>query len=126
MIRNFILGFLTLFSSASMSIAQLNAEEAKKLQSELEYTRKEAQRFRYLMVAEEIAIRSTQVNDKELAALLALQAFNFNSKQNGYPSNCSIYNGLSSALKNYDLLPKILNSNNQKTYTNGNRKKTDS
>ncbi len=124
MIKNFILGFLTLLSSASMSIAQLNEEDAKKLQRELEYVHKEADRFRYLMVANEISIRSVEINDKELAALLALQAYNYNVKYKGYERNSNVYFGLSNALKNYGKLPTRLDSNTQKMNGYGKEKMT--
>lgn len=58
-----------------------------------------AERERYLSVAKAIALKSKELkNDKDLEALLAQQAYNFNTKYNGYPYDNDVYNGLFAAL----------------------------
>lgn len=90
-------------------IAKDNADRAtraQKLAEENEAKAKaeeaRAQRERYLSVAKAIALKSKELkNDKEQEALLAQQAYNFNTKYTGYPYDNDIYNGLFSALKEY-------------------------
>ncbi|MBS1981722.1 MAG: High-affnity carbon uptake protein Hat/HatR [Bacteroidetes bacterium] len=75
-------------------IADANADAAIKAQ-------KAAERERYLAVAKSIALKSKELTDFEQAALLAQQAYNFNTRFNGYAYDNDIYNGLFSALRNY-------------------------
>lgn len=96
--------------------AEQNAEEAKKQQQIAEAQKKkaddnaaaaikaqkEAERERYLAVARSIALKSKELNDNETAALLAQQAYNFNTRFNGYAYDNDIYNGLFYALRNYN------------------------
>jgi len=90
-------------------IAKANAEKAIKAQAlaETNFKRakeeeRKAQRERYLAIANAMAIKSKELNDKEQEGLLAQQAYNFNTQYDGYPYNNDIYNGLFSALKKYD------------------------
>ncbi|MBI1769058.1 MAG: hypothetical protein HYR67_11855, partial [Bacteroidetes bacterium] len=110
--RNSVLGFLALISSMSMSVAQQNPQQ---LQQSLEMARKETDRLRYIMIANEISIRSQELNNKELAALLAVQAYNYNSKNRGYDYNSNAYGGLASALKQFDSLPIKQNGDSKLT-----------
>jgi WD40 repeat protein len=96
--------------------AKLSAAEAKKQQGIAEQRKLEAdknaaeanrqkdiaQRERYLSVAKAIALKSKELNDNELGALLAQQAYNFNTSHKGYAYDNDIYNGLFQALKKYD------------------------
>jgi WD40 repeat protein len=118
--KNIILCFLATTWSISIGFAQLNAQEAQQLRKEAKDNKEkvrrmeietreariEAERFRYLMLADEIAIRSTEINDKRLAGLLVLQAYNFNAQYKGYKYNSIIYFGLSNAIRNFDRFPK--------------------
>lgn len=58
-----------------------------------------AQQKQYIATAKAMAIKSPQVPDKELQALMAQQAYNFNKKYEGYAYDDAIYNGLHAALK---------------------------
>ncbi|HTH56269.1 MAG TPA: hypothetical protein VL728_09500 [Cyclobacteriaceae bacterium] len=62
----------------------------------------EADRQRYLAVAKTLALKSKEINDKELRALLAQQGYNFNTKNAGYEFDNDVYNGLFLALKAWD------------------------
>lgn len=71
-------------------IAKLQAEKNEK----------ESIRQRYLAIAKSMAIKSKELNnDPEQEALLAQQAFNFNSNYGGYEYDNDIYSGLYYALK---------------------------
>jgi WD40 repeat protein/energy-coupling factor transporter ATP-binding protein EcfA2 len=61
-----------------------------------------ADRRRYLSIAKGMALKSKEINDPELQALLAQQAYNFNAKYEGYTYDNDIYNGLYAALDKYD------------------------
>jgi WD40 repeat protein len=62
----------------------------------------QADQQRYQALAKALALKSKEINDKEQRALLAQQAYNFNTKYDGYPFNNEVYNGLFSALKALD------------------------
>ena len=76
--------------------------QAKKNEQEANRQKDIAQRERYLSVAKAIALKSKELNDEEVEGLLAQQAYNFNTKYNGYAFDNDIYNGLFTALKKYD------------------------
>lgn len=61
--------------------------------------------MRYLAVADALAEQSLEMQDKELSALLAVQAHNFSVSNNGYRFNAKIYNALFNALKKNGLYP---------------------
>jgi WD40 repeat protein len=74
---------------------------------------KTAVRFKLQLIAKEMLEKSVSVRDKELLALIGLQAYNFNKKNGGYLFDDKIYNGLLSALKKYGRLPKPLEGHTQ-------------
>ncbi|MBS1487382.1 MAG: High-affnity carbon uptake protein Hat/HatR [Bacteroidetes bacterium] len=89
--------------------ATKNAEIARKAEAKAKdneqkaiAAQKAAERERYLAVAKSIALKSKELNDNETAALLAQQAYNFNTRFNGYLYDNDVYNGLFKALKNYN------------------------
>lgn len=61
-----------------------------------------AEQSRYRATAKAMAIKSKDVPDKELQALLAQQAYQFNLANQGYHYDNDIYNGLYLALKAHD------------------------
>jgi len=97
-------------------LAQKNAEEArqnairatnnealaKEKEQEAIRNAKEAMRQRYIAQAKAMAVKSKELNDPEQEALIAQQAFKFNSEHEGYVYDNDIYNGLYAALKRYD------------------------
>lgn len=86
------------------AMADRSAEMARKVKLEVD-------RLRYLSITDAISTRSRELNNnKELAALLAVQAYNFNSSYYGYEYNNNVYGGLVDALKRYDSLPINLNN----------------
>lgn len=60
-----------------------------------------AQQKQYIATAKAMAIKSPQIPDRELQALMAQQAYNFNKKYEGYPYDDAIYNGLHEALEEW-------------------------
>lgn len=62
----------------------------------------DADRRRYLSIAKSMALKSKEVNDPVVQALLSQQAYNFNKKYDGYAFDNDIYNGLYAALEKYD------------------------
>lgn len=65
--------------------------------------RDEAQKQRYLATAKAMAIKSKELgNTLEKEALVAQQAYIFNTKYDGYKYDSDIYGGLYTALKNND------------------------
>jgi len=89
--------------------ARLNAERAQeneKLAKEQEQiaikNAAEALRQRYIAQAKAMAVKSKELNDPEQEALIAQQAFKFNSEHQGYVYDNDIYNGLYAALKKFD------------------------
>jgi hypothetical protein len=91
-------------------IAIVNEQRA--VQAEARAVRAEAQvkRMRQMAVALELAERSTEMQDKEISALMALQAYNFVIQQNESSYNNKIYNGLLDALKKFILEPRDLSN----------------
>jgi WD40 repeat protein len=67
--------------------------------------KKEADRRRYLSLAQSIAESSLEVRDLELSNLLAIQASNFNMKYGGYRYNPKIHHALTKALLKSHRLP---------------------
>lgn len=81
--------------------AKRNEDLAKEQQALAIKNAEESQRQKYIAFAKAMAIKSKELNDIELQALLAQQAYLFNTKYNGYPYDDAIYNGLHEALKEY-------------------------
>ncbi|MBX7124729.1 MAG: High-affnity carbon uptake protein Hat/HatR [Cyclobacteriaceae bacterium] len=89
-------------------LAQLNENKAKTQQKLAEENEKKAKveeekarRERYLALGKAMAVKSKELNnDPQLEALIAQQAYNFNTRFNGYAYDGDVYNGLYSALKN--------------------------
>ena len=61
--------------------------------------RERAERLSMQSLARSLGIKSTQLPDQEVKALLALQAYQFNQEFNGYTFQADIYNGLYQAYK---------------------------
>lgn len=81
-------------------LALKNEKEAIKQQKEAEAARVEAYEQRMLSVAKTMAVKSQSINtDKNLKALLSLQAFKYNEEYKGESFDVDIYNGLYSSLK---------------------------
>lgn len=82
-------------------LAQDNEQQARIAEAEAKRQEEEARRRRYLSIAKSMAIKSMDLsNDPEQEALIAQQAFNFNSTNGGYEFDNDIYRGLYYALKN--------------------------
>jgi len=79
-----------------------NETLAKEKEQEAIRNAKEAMRQRYIAQAKAMAVKSKELNDPEQEALIAQQAFKFNSEHEGYVYDNDIYNGLYAALKRYD------------------------
>jgi hypothetical protein len=96
--------------------AELNAtrarneeQRAKKAQNEAEVSaeaarvaRSIAEQKQYIATAKAMALKSVEIPDRELEALLAQQAYNFNHDHDGYKYDDAVYNGLHEALEKYN------------------------
>lgn len=78
---------------------------------------KEANRLRYLSIARDVAIRSTEVEDKDLSTLLAIQSNTLHKNFGGYPYDDQIYNALFKAVKDQGSLPKDLSDPTQPSHS---------
>jgi WD40 repeat protein/energy-coupling factor transporter ATP-binding protein EcfA2 len=87
-------------ATKSAEVARLAEKKAIAAQKVAEEAQRNAEREKYLALAKAMALKSKEINsDKELRALVAQQAYNFNLKYSGYAFNNEVYNGLFSALK---------------------------
>ncbi|MCD9014097.1 nSTAND1 domain-containing NTPase [Parachryseolinea silvisoli] len=82
--------------------AQTNEKFAKEQELIAIQNAKEAMRQRYIAQAKAMAVKSKELNDIEQQALIAQQAYKFNSEHEGYIYDNDIYNGLYAALKKQD------------------------
>jgi WD40 repeat protein len=104
----------TALAKANEKKAKDNEALAKQRAEEARIANEDAQRRRFIATAKAVAVKSKDVPDKELQALLAQQAFLFNDKHNPYKYDNDIYNGLFKALKsNEDPLTKNLEGHEQ-------------
>jgi WD40 repeat protein/energy-coupling factor transporter ATP-binding protein EcfA2 len=75
---------------------ELKAQEQTAIATEQEA---KARRERYLATARSMALKSKELNnDPELQAIVAQQAYNFNTTWTGYPYEDAVFNGLYKAL----------------------------
>jgi WD40 repeat protein len=79
--------------------AQQLAEEKEK---EAQLQKSRAEQKTYIARAKAMALLAPIIPDRELQALLAQQAYNFNNSHDGYPYDDAIYNGLHEALEKYE------------------------
>ncbi|MBS1680392.1 MAG: High-affnity carbon uptake protein Hat/HatR [Bacteroidetes bacterium] len=84
---------------AQRKVAEEQKKKADKATEAALKAQAEAERQSLLAIGKAISLKSTQINDKELHALLAQQGYNFNTKNAGYPFDNDVYNGLFYALK---------------------------
>lgn len=82
--------------------AQTNEKLAKEQEQIAIKNAAEALRQRYIAQAKAMAVKSKELNDPEQEALIAQQAYKFNSEHEGYIYDNDVYNGLYAALKKYD------------------------
>lgn len=82
--------------------AKYAEEQAEKYNRIAQEAQREAERQRYLSLAGALSRKSLDVDDNTLAGLLALQAYNYNSRFKGYEFDKDIYQGLLSALLRFD------------------------
>ncbi|MBX2967032.1 MAG: High-affnity carbon uptake protein Hat/HatR [Cyclobacteriaceae bacterium] len=81
--------------------AKDNEKLAKENEEKANIARADATSKRYVAQGKAMALQSiTLTSDPQLEALLAQQAYNFNTTHDGYPFDTDIYNGLYFALKN--------------------------
>jgi WD40 repeat protein len=80
--------------------AELSADEAKAQQAIAEQASTAAYKLRLLSIAQSMAVKSVKLHkDTNQQALVAYQAFKFNSKNDGEHHNPDIYDGLYYSLK---------------------------
>jgi WD40 repeat protein len=87
-------------ANVQRALAIKNQTEAEKQRAEAELAQKEAYQRRMLSVGKSMSVKSQQVvNDVDLKALLAYQAFDFYSNYGGNQHDVDIYSGLYLSLK---------------------------
>jgi WD40 repeat protein len=87
-------------SAKEARIAEQKAKDNEKLAKDAQ---RAAEQEKYRAIAKALALKSKEINnDKEQRALVAQQAYNFNTKFVGYEFNNEVYNGLFGALKALD------------------------
>jgi WD40 repeat protein len=115
--RTFALACIFIFWISAVS-GQSNSEEIQRLQMQLKQNEEMAIRaearaqaaeervrwMRCIAQAAELAEISYEIPDKELSALLTVQAYNLYEQNMGYAFNNKIYHALLNALKKHDLL----------------------
>ncbi len=84
------------------AVAKENEKEAIKQREAAERAQRDAISRRYVALAKAVAIKSQVNPDKELQALMAQQAYQFNKQYKGEPYDDDIYNGLFFALKAWE------------------------
>lgn len=93
-------------SESKAKIEEKKALEAKALaqkkEAEATVERAKAEQRQYIATAKAMALKSVEIPDKELQALLAQQAYKFNKEHDGYKYDDAIYNGLHEALEKYN------------------------
>ncbi|BDD06416.1 nSTAND1 domain-containing NTPase [Aureibacter tunicatorum] len=112
--------------------AKQQKEYAEVAQQQAEIARSQAYNLRLLSIGKSMAIKSQQVDNPELQALLARQGFNFYDENGGNPQDPDLYNALYYGIKNneeedYNTLQYhsqnvrsiVSNTLNNKTYSAG-------
>jgi WD40 repeat protein/energy-coupling factor transporter ATP-binding protein EcfA2 len=89
-------------ADANATAAERSAIEATKQKNAAVEAKKDADRRRFLSIAKSMALKSKQLSDTTLQALLSQQAYNFNTKYDGYEFDDDIYNGLFAALDKFN------------------------
>src|SRR5690606_30624191 len=88
-------------AESQRAIALVNERRARENAEPAQREEQRARELRYRAIAKAMAIKSIQLNDREQEALLAQQAYNFNTQFKGYPYDNDIYDGLYNALKKF-------------------------
>ncbi|WNB18837.1 nSTAND1 domain-containing NTPase [Marivirga arenosa] len=88
--------------SRARRLAQEQQKELEKINSDLQSERKNTRQLSLRAIAQSLAVKSLQMEDDQLQALLAYLGFKYNINNEGYDSNNDIYNGLFYAVKNFD------------------------
>jgi WD40 repeat protein/energy-coupling factor transporter ATP-binding protein EcfA2 len=82
--------------------AEKTAEKAIEQQSETEKEKTQELRQKMLSISQTMAVKATQVEDKNLKGLLAYQSFLFNRDWDGQADHPDIYNALYNALSGFN------------------------
>lgn len=92
------------------AMAKANAQLATQAEARALKAEEQVKWMRYVAIANELAEQSLEVREKEHAALMAVQAYNFYSRYEDASLN-KIYNALLNALKRHNLLQKNFGTN---------------
>ena len=85
------------------NLAEQKEQEAREAEAEAKRQEAEARRQRYIAQGKAMALKSQELSSNPTQeALLAQQAYNFNTQYKGYVHDNDIYNGLFYALKTLD------------------------
>ncbi len=89
----------TKLAEEQKALALLNEQKAKESQTRAERAQTDANRQRYLSIAQAMAVKSLQILDTNTKALVAQQAFKYNRDFQGNPHSHDVYDGLYYAVK---------------------------
>jgi WD40 repeat protein len=81
------------------SILEVTAQQEAQQRTEAEKAKIEAFNRRMVTIAQNMAVKSLQLNDRTLKGLLAQQAYIFHQRHSGVEYNVDVFNGLLSAYK---------------------------
>jgi WD40 repeat protein/energy-coupling factor transporter ATP-binding protein EcfA2 len=84
------------------NLAEKNEKTAQEQRLLAQKNEEESKRKSYISTAKAMALKSVEIPDPELQALMAQQAFKFNNEHDGYKYDDAIYNGLHEALEKYN------------------------
>jgi hypothetical protein len=76
-------------------------EELRRTTIRLEAYKEQAERLEYLLAAKELALRSADIRDSAVQALITVQAYRFNLEHEGAPADIDIYRALHKALSRF-------------------------
>ncbi|NBC83322.1 MAG: hypothetical protein GVY19_08055 [Bacteroidetes bacterium] len=84
----------TLIVEQEKEQAEQTAKQAQQMATAAEQDKQQAYQKRLLSIAQSLAVKSQQVTDDNLSALLSFQAYIFNQRYNGVDHNPDVYNSL--------------------------------
>lgn len=86
----------------SRVMTELQKDTALMQRTRAEMSEKNFKKLRMISIAKSLALKSTQIDEKQLQTIMAVLAFKLNQENGGYGSDNDIYNGLFKALKSMD------------------------
>ena len=86
----------------SRVMTELQKDTALMQRTRAEMSEESFKKLRMISIAKSLALKSTQIDDRQLQTIMAVLAFKLNHENGGYGNDNDIYNGLFRALKSMD------------------------